>query len=419
MEHVLRTIKKLLPKKVYTLLQHPYHRALALIAACIYRFPSKKIKIVAVTGTKGKTTTSELVAALLTAAGYKVGLSNTYRFVVGDEQERNMHKLTMPGRFFVQKFLRKAVDADCDWVVFEMTSEGVRQFRHTHVELDALIFTNLSPEHIESHGSYENYRNAKRKLGLSLAKSSKKNKVIVANADDKEGTWYLSLPVDTSAPFTLRHAEPYTKQDTGYTFTFRNTRIDLPLPGVFNLYNALAAATFAASVGVDLSAIKQSLESFTGVRGRVEFIQREPFPVVVDNAHTTDSLEKFYKVFNTTKNICVLGKMGGGRDTWSRKEMAHIADLYCERIILTNEDPVDEDPMSIVEEMATAIETHKYHIIMDRREAIREALRLAGPENAVLITGKGTDPFILGPNGTRIPWDDAAVTQEELQKLHQ
>jgi UDP-N-acetylmuramoyl-L-alanyl-D-glutamate--2,6-diaminopimelate ligase len=133
--------------------------------------------------------------------------------------------------------------------------------------------------------------------------------------------------------------------------------------------------------------------------------------------HTPDSLEKFYKVFKGTRRICVLGNTGGGRDTWKRDEMAKIAERDCDEIILTNEDPYDDDPTQIVTEMAEAITLKKPRLIMDRRDAIKAALSLASSGDSVLITGKGTDPFIMGPNNTKIPWSDAAVVREELSRL--
>ena len=144
---------------------------------------------------------------------------------------------------------------------------------------------------------------------------------------------------------------------------------------------------------------------------------KQNFSVVVDYAHTTDSLEKVYKVFKDKDTICILGNTGGGRDTWKRPEMAKVADRYCGRIILTNEDPYDEDPEKIINEMKVAIKNHRPEIILDRREAINRALSKAKKDSVVIITGKGTDPYIMGPNNTKTPWDDARVVREELEKV--
>ena len=160
-ETILRFAKKLIPRKLFRSVQPAYHFLLALLAAIVYRFPSRNIKIVIITGTKGKTSTTEIVNAILEEAGYRTASASTLRFKIDNEEERNLYKMTVPGRFFVQRFLHRAVKKQCDWAVLEMTSEGARQFRHRFISFNALIFTNLSPEHIESHGSFENYIDAK------------------------------------------------------------------------------------------------------------------------------------------------------------------------------------------------------------------------------------------------------------------
>ena len=422
----LNVLRRLIPKRLFTALQPPYHALLAAAGAIAYRHPSRHIKIVAVTGTKGKSTVAELLSAMLESHGFKTALSSTIRFKVGDVSEQNTYKMTMPGRLFVQRFLRRAVDARCDWAIFEMTSEGVKQFRHRHVLLDGLIFTNLSPEHIEAHGSFEAYRDAKRSLAVALEESTKKDRVLVANSDDPEGGWYLARSVPVKLPFSLADAELFTKTGDGYELTFRSTKVNLHLPGKFNIYNMLAAATFAERQGVSVKTIKRVVEGFRGVRGRVEFVQREPFTVVVDYAHTANSLEQFYHIFEGSRNVCVLGSTGGGRDAWKRPRMAEVAEENCEYVILTNEDPYDEDPDKILREMLAGIRNrHKVELILDRRRAIGRALALAREAVAagskrvnVLITGKGTDPFIVGAQGAKTPWDDTDVVREELEKLN-
>lgn len=418
MDTILRTIKKIIPRSLFTALQPIYHFKLALIAACLYRFPSRKINVVFITGTKGKTSTAELVVAILEAAGNTVALAGTLRFKIGADSRRNMYKMTIPGRFFVQRFLRKAVDAKCDYAVIEMTSEGAVQHRHRFIQPDALIFTNLSPEHIESHGSYENYVAAKLMLANALESSGKADRVLVANADDKETVQFKSrTPNIAHADFSLKDADPYELKHEGIAFTYKGEHIEAHLSGQFNLYNILAAATYASTQGIKTEVIKQAIESFKGIRGRVEKVEAgQDFTAIVDYAHTPDSLESLYKTFTHTKTICVLGNTGGGRDKWKRKDMALIADKYCAEIILTDEDPYDEDPRAIVEEMKVHIQKPA-EIIMDRRVAIATALKSAKTGDAVLITGKGTDPYIMRANGAKESWDDATVVREELGKI--
>lgn len=430
METLLRKIKYLIPKWLFVGLQGPYHYLIALLGAITYRFPSRYLKVIAVTGTKGKSSVIELVNSILEEDGHKTAILSTIRFKIGAQNDPNLLKMTTPGRFFIQRFLRQAVAANCDYAVVEITSEAARQFRHKFIEFDALVFTNLSPEHIESHGSYENYVTAKLSIGQALQNSKKQNRVLIVNADEKESSKFLALAVPQKITYSLSDADPYETSPGGITFTFMGEKMNLKLEGVFNIYNCLAAATFARSQGVTTEIIKSGLKKVNLIRGRVEHIDGgQNFTVIVDYAHTPDSLEKLYQTFSghsvgsdarpgpKRKLIGVLGNTGGGRDTWKRPVMAGLAEKYCDQIILTNEDPYDENPMTILQEMAKGIKNNKLKIVLDRREAIAAALRAAAPDSVVLITGKGTDPFIMGPHGSKLDWDDATVVREELKKI--
>lgn len=417
METIIKTLKKILPNSLVARLLPFYHFLLAVAGAVIYRFPANSVKVVAVTGTKGKSSTVEITNAILEEAGFKTAVLSTIRFKIGDDSRPNLLKMTTPGRFFVQKFIREAVNAKCDYVVLEMSSEAAKQYRHKFISYDALIFTNLSPEHIESHGSYENYVNAKLSIGKELEKSKKTDRVLVVNADEKESERFLKLNIPTKLKYSLSEGS-YTTEKGKISFTFENQNLSTPLEGKFNIYNCLAAATFAKNQGIDLDVIKKALEKIKIIRGRVEHVDcGQNFDVIVDYAHTADSLEKLYLAFPNQKKIAILGNTGGGRDTWKRPVMAEVADKYCDHVILTNEDPYDEDPKEIINQMIPGFKKHKPEIIMDRREAIAVALGKATPSSVVLITGKGTDPFIMGPNGSKISWDDATVAREELSKI--
>ena len=428
MESVFRTFKKYIPNWLFKATQPIYHYFLALLGAIIYRFPSRKIRVVAVTGTKGKTSTIELINSVLEEAGYNTALASTLRFKIGSHSEPNLYKMTTPGRFFMQKFLRQAVRERCEWIVIEMTSEAIKLYRHKFINLNAVVFTNISPEHIESHGSYEKYLDAKLKLRDALEQSPKKDIAIIANVDDREGIKFLEVKNARRFPFSLEKVEPYEAKDSGVLLTFLGKTISSPLRGIFNIYNILAAATFAKSQNIPVEIIKKGIEEVKIIKGRVEYIHEgQNFTVIVDYAHTSDSLTALYETFRPTRQtygpisqkklICVLGNTGGGRDKWKRPEMGKIADTYCDEIILTNEDPYDEDPREILADMEKGFSKHKPEIILDRREAIAAALGKAAANSIVLITGKGTDPFIMGPNGSKILWDDANMVREELKKL--
>lgn len=425
MEHVLRTIKKFIPRPIFTALQPAYHFVLALIGAIRYNFPGKELTVIAVTGTKGKSTVTELIAALLRADGKQVASLSTIQFTFGDKKERNLFKMTMPGRFFVQKFLRRAVAEGCTYAVIEMTSEGARQFRHKFIALDALIFTNLTPEHIESHGSFANYKAAKLQLAAAVATSNKRPRTIVANLDDEHGADFLNFQVENTLGYSLKDLTLYTLHKDGISLVFENTTIRVPLVGLFNVYNTLAAIKIAAVFGVSLETAQKALRELPPIAGRVEHFTsargaKKHVTAIVDYAHTTDSLEKLYQAFPDRPKVCVLGNTGGGRDTWKRPEMAAIAERYCDHIILTNEDPYDEDPEKIVADMEAGItDKSKLTVIMDRTEAIRDAVARAPHDGYVIVSGKGTDPYIMEANGKKTPWSDAQTVQEILRELNE
>ena len=417
LDSTLLKIRKIIPSTLFKILNPIYHWTLSAFAAFIYRFPSRHIKIIAVTGTKGKSSTVELISAILEEAGYKTAITNTIRFKIGNISSDNLYKMSMPGRFFMHKFLRSAVKAGCNYAVLEMTSQGAVTYRHLFIDFDVFVFTNLSPEHIEAHGSYENYRDAKLSIAQRLILSHKKNRIMIANADDKEGEKILACDADEKIPFKINMLEPYTLKKEGLDFTLNDKKVSAHLSGLFNLYNILAAITTAQSQKVADNVIIRTIEKFTGIAGRLENIDvGQDFKVIVDYAHTADSLEKVYQVFQSSRNICILGGTGGGRDSKKRAEMGRIADEYCDQVILTNEDPYDEDPQSIVDDVAKGM-INPPTIIMDRRLAIREAIKRAQTGDSIIITGKGTDPYIMGPNGTKTPWSDSRVAREELEKI--
>jgi len=419
-------MKEFLKKFVPGFLLNFYHFILAFLGAIIYRFPSKKIKVIGVTGTNGKTTVTEMISEIFEEADYKVALLNSIRFKIGSQEKKNELRMTMPGRFFIQRFLRKAAESGCQYAILEVTSEGIKQHRHRFINFNVAVFTNLAPEHIEAHGSFEKYREAKGKLFQAT-----KN-IHIINVDDENSDYFLKFPARKKITYGLKTGD----------FNLENTNLKLKIPGQFNLYNALAAISVAVSQGIDKEFAKRVLGEFKGVPGRMEEVISQPFKVIVDYAFTPNALEKVYSTLanlheyptNSTnireisgqiransRLICVLGACGGGRDKWKRPVLGKLAAKYCDQIIITNEDPYDEDPYQILSMIKSGITKSQFPIsnfyeIIDRREAIRKSLELAKPGDTVIITGKGCEPSIV-IKGKKIPWDDRKTVREEFQKI--
>ncbi|MEX2054094.1 MAG: Mur ligase family protein [Candidatus Colwellbacteria bacterium] len=407
----MRSLKQFLIKAIKPLgVLNTYHLARAFFGALIWGFPSKKLVVLGVTGTKGKSTVLELINAGLEEAGKKTLLASSVRFKVGGESKLNSTGNTMPGRGFLQKLMNEGVRNKCEYALLEVVSEGVVQHRHRFIDFDVAVFVNLHPEHIESHGSFEKYREAKLKFFKDVERySSKRNIHFFVNQDDANADHFIQVVKKEKVVLTTK------------------TSKQLNMRGEFNLENAGIAEAVLRHFGVDEAVIEKAFKNFKGVPGRMEVVQMEPFGVVVDYAHTPDSLEAVYKSITKMFGgdlIGVFGSMGavgplGGRDRWKRPKLGEVASRYCRHIILTDEDPVDEEPIQILEEIEKGIpdgEKDKVEKIIDRRQAIARALDLAKAGDVVVITGKGSEPYIRVARGQRLPWSDVGVVRELLGK---
>ncbi|MCH8741316.1 UDP-N-acetylmuramoyl-L-alanyl-D-glutamate--2,6-diaminopimelate ligase [Patescibacteria group bacterium] len=440
-------LKDFLKKFIPSFLFSWYHFCLAFLGAVFYGFPSRfrpalrefggqarKLIVIGVTGTNGKSTVVELTAKILEEAGYKIASLSSIQFKIGEKAWPNLLKMTMPGRFQLQKFLRQALDSGCKYAVLEVTSEGIKQYRHKFIDFDVAVFTNLTPEHIEAHGSFEKYREAKGKFFQST------KGIHIINLDDENSDYFLKFSANKKWTYGLEagnsigndtnykiQATNYKIEQSGTTFEVQNMTFYLKLLGSFNIYNALAAICVGLSQEISLENCKVALEKVKGISGRMEKVISEPFKVFVDYAFTPAALEKVYKTLNDLKaknqtlepkTICVLGAAGGGRDKWKRPVLGELASQYCDEIIITNEDPYNENPMEIINQVAEGCKmpTKK---ILDRREAIRKAMQSAQPEDLVIITGKGSEPLMCVAGGRKISWDDRKIVREEFKKLQQ
>jgi len=421
-------MKKFIPKFIFNI----YHYLLALVGAVIYGFPSRKLIVIGVTGTNGKSTVVHLTTEILESAGNKTVSLSSIRFKIGEQEEKNMLKMTMPGRFKLQKFLKQAINSGCKYAVLEITSEGIKQYRHKFIDFDGAVFTNLTKEHIEAHKGFENYKKAKGKLFQALEKSSKKNSPPTfklwqslwgVTKSKKVGGKFAVLNIDD--PNSEYFSELFGGKKYFYGIDNKNAEItpekinlQIQLLGKFNVYNSLAAACVGLAQEIDLPKILEVLRNAKGIPGRLELVINKPFKVFVDYAHTPDGLINIYKTLGRGL-ICVLGSCGGGRDKWKRPEMGKIASDYCKNIILTNEDPYGENPQAILDDIEKGFSSNSnYEKILDRREAINKAISLAKEHDVVIVTGKGCEPWMCVANGKKIAWDDRKIVREEYNKIY-
>lgn len=422
------------------------HYLLALLAYLRYGRPSRRLIVVGVTGTKGKSTTCRLIASVLEAGGYKVGLLSTVEFQVGEKRWLNDKKMTMLGRGQIQGMLRDMVRAGCEYAVVETSSEGILQYRHFGLNYDIAVFTNLGTEHSERHGGFENLRRDKAKMFQALRTTRKTlfgrpiKKVSVVNEDDANAPFYASLPADEKWGVSLEkknlaqvnhhlagHITDHFSHGTG--FTANDKKYELLILGDFNVQNALSAIAVGLSQGIEPEAIRKGLASVTVVSGRMEFVdEKQSFKVLVDYAHEPLSLEALFTAMRQMtgvggKVISVIGSDGGGRDVTKRPKMGAIAGRLCDLVVVTDVNPFDDDPKEIIDMLAKgAREAGKkdgvdLFLEVDRRAGIKKAFALAGPGDVVAITAKGTEPCIVVAGGKRIPWDDRTVAREELRAL--
>lgn len=406
--------------------------ALASAAAWWYGDPSRELLTAGVTGTNGKTTTSFLARAALAGAGIATGLVGTIGIGIGGELRRNEEPNTTPGALDLQRILREMRDAGEEAVVIETSSHGLAADRVASVAYDAAIFTNLSHEHLDFHGTFEAYRDAKLSLFSRLPAAAKGGRpgLAVINADDGHaatfaeaargaGARVLTYGVAPGADVRLERIDADASKST-FDITVDGNRFDgvvLPIAGRYNAHNAMAVLALAHGLGLDLDRVVEALRSFPGVPGRMEVIARgQPFAVVVDYAHTPKSIEAVageLRALVAPRGGSVISVFGasGERDVGKRPLMGEAAARQSRLVIVTEDDSRGEDPATIYEQVAAGVEQagkrrgEDVLVIPDRREAIAEAFRRANPGDVVLLAGKGHETWNMGPDGPE-PWSD-------------
>lgn len=430
------TVRKLIPTSLLLF----YHRCVAWIAATWYGNPSRELIVVGVTGTKGKSTTSNIIWHVLTECGYSVGLTGTVNYRIGKQNWISPYKMTMVGRFQLQKLLRQMVTAGCQVAVVETTSEGIVQHRHRYIAYDIGVFTNLSPEHIESHGGFENYKNAKLELFHHIDRLPKKvldgktiTRASVINVDDQHAQDFLNVgayehvSIGKSEKAQIRISEA-TESLQGIDFALNEKPAHMPLLGSWNAYNGAVAAGVAQALGCDEARAVKALSTAPYIPGRMEFINEgKNFTVIVDYAYEPVSLELLYQfgrkfVPQGKKLITLISSTGGGRDARRRPLNGAVAAKYCDEVIVTNEDPYEEDPEVIMKAVLEGVKqgdkdigNHAYYIV-DRKKAIEKAFELAREGDIVFLTAKGAEQKMCVAGGS-IPWDDREVARQALHTV--
>lgn len=403
-----------------------------------YGHPSEELLVIGVTGTSGKSTTVWLLRQLLESAGHTVGSLSTIDFYIAGKSRLNDKKMTMLGKMEIQKYLRKMVDAGCDIAIIETTSEGRLQHRHRYINYDMMILTNLYPEHIEAHGSFQKYKQAKLDIFSYVAACRPKvldgtpiPKTAIVKKDLKESEAFLSYPFDKK--ITFGQGGDYMARDVrvtkdGLHFLVRDRTFDVPMYGAYNVENILAAIAAAKSLGVGWKGIEAAVRSFQNVPGRIEFIREAEslgFQAIVDYAFEPKAMAELYKVVDLLQPkriIHVFGSTGGGRDVARRFTLGRFVGARADICIVTDEDPYDDDPMEIMQDVAGAVkktgkrEDENLFLILDRKAAIEKAIGMAKKDDLVLVTGKGSEQAMVVGGGRKIPWDDRAITSRAIEK---
>lgn len=410
-----KTLEKL---PFYNQLVLPYHFAQAVVAGVKFHHPARRLHVIGVTGTNGKTTTCFMIWNMLRSAGFKTGLMTTVAWGV-DNLTPELGHMTTVDSFTLNRRIKKIVDSGAEYLVLEVTSHALAEFRTLGVPFDIAVFTNLTHEHLDYHKTIANYRAAKGKL-------FKKASFSILNADDKATDYYKTLAKKYTT-YGIKNGENRANSIklsvNGVKYAYGDITIETKIPGEFNVYNSLAAAVVGRHLGLTGEQIKTGIASLTSVEGRMNIIDEgQPFTVIVDYAHAPDALEKvFASLKGHTGRIISVHGGAGRRDPSTRPIRGAILAKHSDIVIITEDDSRDEDPEKIAEGFIKGAKKHGKVMdkdlfkIMDRAAAIGKAINLAHPGDVVLLLGKGHEKTILRADGPH-DFEDAVVAREILRR---
>ena len=386
--------------------------ALAMMSANFYDNPSKKIKLIGVTGTNGKTTITSLLYELFMSLGKGVGLLSTIKIMINDREFKATH--TTPDSLTINSYLAEMVDDGVEYCFMEVSSHGIHQNRTLGLDFVGGVFTNLSHDHLDYHETFAEYRDVKKRFFDQLSKDA----FALTNIDDKNGNIMIQNTKAKKLSYALKTLGDYKakileKSFSGSLLTINGVEIWTKLIGNFNAYNVLAIYGVADLLGVDKLEILRGISELNSVSGRFQYVvSQERVTAIVDYAHTPDALKNVLETINGIRtgneNVITVVGCGGDRDKMKRPKMAHIASQLSSQAIFTSDNPRTEDPQAIIDEMEKGVSPENYKktlSILDRKQAIKTAYKLASPGDIILIAGKGHENY-QEVNGERRHFDD-------------
>jgi UDP-N-acetylmuramoyl-L-alanyl-D-glutamate--2,6-diaminopimelate ligase len=430
---IRKLVKMMVPRGVFQKVEPVGHLAEAVFWNVVYGFPGRGLKVIGVTGTNGKTTTSFLIHHMLVEAGYNAGIMTTVGYGVGANVQPQVHHMTNVGSRELMQRLRAMKAQGMDWLVLETTSHALAQYRTWGVPYSIAVITNITHEHLDYHKTFENYRAAKRRLFTRTQANAQGRRLAVVNADDPQSVDFAS-ETENSVSYGVEagdvRATNVQLRSDGLQYTAEagteTYRITSHLPGSFNVYNTLAAVCVGQAMGLTKAQIEQGIASLAGVEGRMATVDEgQDFSVIVDFAHTPDSFEKLFKDIRPVvkgKLIVMFGS-AGRRDEAKRAVQGELAGTYADEVVVTEEDDRDCDGADIMDmiaggaEKAGKVRDQNVFLVHDRKEAIAFALsRATGANDTVLLLGKGHEKTIERADGEH-PWDEIGVTKDALRAL--
>lgn len=445
------TVKKFIPTNLFRTIEPYGHLGESVLFNTINGFPGRNLKVIGVTGTNGKTTAAFMIHRMLHEAGYKVGLMTTVAYGIGEDIQPQVEHMTSVGVPELMRRLKFMKSQDVDWLVMETTSQALAQHRVWGVPYSVAVFTNLTHEHLDYHGTFERYRDAKRMMFQICNRNQKGLRVGVINTDDPVASYFAQ---DIKNPLTygintgdLRASKvKLTPAGSRYTVNTKDQtyNIHCRLAGSFNVYNSLAAVGVGQALGLSKEQIEKGIAALEGVEGRMTRIDEgQSFNVIVDYAHTPDSFEKLFKDMKPVVKgrLIVMFGSAGRRDETKRTTQGELAGQYADEVIITEEDDRDMDGQAIMEQIAQAAQKQgkkrdkDLFLVHDRTAAIATAMRHAAAGDTVLLLGKGHEKDILrnGPkaaelrhlkqddhNSDRVredAWDEVGAARQALKDL--